>query len=186
VDEPAREKHRPIEARDAWFSLVRRAGKPALEVPVEPGFNHGLPARYGQMRSSAAEREHVIDILKTGFAEGRLTKDEYEDRVGLALGPLTYAELATLTSDLPAALPGSFRRSPSDRPRPAPPPVNKMAIASLVTAVLPAVPLLPVLLGLIAHGQIQERGERGARIATAGMLIGGLFGLMFIILVLHG
>jgi uncharacterized membrane protein len=152
---------------------------------VEPGFNGGLPARFGQMRTSAAERELVIDVLKTGFAEGRLTKEEYEDRVGLALGPLTYAELARLTSDLPAGLPGSVRPVPADRPVPATRPVNRMAIASLVSVVVPGVPLLPVLLGLIAHGQIQERGERGAWLATAGMLIGGLFGLMFIVMVLH-
>lgn len=153
---------------------------------MEPRFDHNLSERFGQMRSSAAEREHAIDVLKAGFAEGRLTKEEYEDRLGLALRPLTYAELATLTSDLPAALPGSLRTAPGDRRVPATPPVNKIAIASLVTAMVPAVPLLPVMLGLIAHGQIRERGERGAWLATAGMLIGGLFGLMFIVLVLHG
>jgi hypothetical protein len=134
------------------------------------------------MRSSAAEREHTIDILKTAFAEGRLTQEEYEDRIGLALRPLTYADLAALTSDLPAGRPGA----PPTPPGPASRPVNKMAVASLACAVvLPLVPMLSVLLGLIAHGQIHERGERGAGLATAGILIGGLFGLMFILLVLN-
>ncbi len=148
---------------------------------MEPGFSHGLPARFGQLRSSAAEREHVIDVLKTAFAEGRLTKEECEDRIGLALGPRTYAELAKLTSDLPTGPSGWLRPAPVPALRP----VNRMAIASLVSAVFPVVPLLPVLLGLIAHGQIQERGERGAGLATAGMMIGGLFGLMFTFLVLR-
>ena len=152
---------------------------------MEPGSRQGLPDRYGQMRSSAAEREHTIDVLKTAFADGRLTKQEYEDRIGLALRPLTYAELAALTSDLPAGLPGSPFPPPGHLPQPASRPLNKMAVASLVSSLLPGLPLLAVLLGLIAHGQIQERGDRGARLATAGMMIGGLFGLVFIVLVLR-
>jgi Domain of unknown function (DUF1707)/Domain of unknown function (DUF4190) len=154
---------------------------------VEPGSGQGLPDRYGQMRSSAAEREHVIDVLKTAFADGRLTQEEYEDRIGLALRPLTYAELAALTSDLPAGLPGALRPPPSGYlPPPASPPVNRMAIASLVCAVvLPLVPLLAVLLGLIAHGQIQQRGERGAGLATAGIILGAVFGLVFSLFVLR-
>ena len=60
-----------------------------------------------------------------------------------------------------------------------------MAVASLVCAVLPGVPLLAIVLGLIAHGQIQERGERGAGLATAGIMLGGLFSLLFIVLFLR-
>ena len=154
---------------------------------MEPGSSYGLPDRYGQMRSSAAEREDAIDILKTAFADGRLTKQEYEDRIGLALSPLTYADLAALTSDLPAGLQGSLRPpAPGYLSRPASPrPLNRMAVASLVSAAVPGVPLLPVLLGLIAHGQIQERGERGAGLATAGIMMGAIFGLVFIVLALH-
>jgi hypothetical protein len=154
---------------------------------VEPHSGQGLPGRYGQMRSSAAEREQVIDVLKIAFADGRLTQEEYEDRIGLALRPLTYAELAELTSDLPAGLPGSLRPLHSGyQPPPPSRPFNRMAVASLVCAVaLPFVPLLAVLLGLIAHGQIQGRGERGAGLATAGIIFGALFGLAFIVFVLH-
>ena len=83
---------------------------------MNPDSGQGLPVRYGQMRSSAAEREQTIDILKTAFAEGRLTQQEHEDRIGLALGPLTYAELAALTSDLPAGLPGSLHQPSSHLP----------------------------------------------------------------------
>jgi Domain of unknown function (DUF1707)/Domain of unknown function (DUF4190) len=137
------------------------------------------------MRSSAAEREHVIEVLKTAFADGRLTKQEYEDRIGLALSPLTYADLAALTSDLPAGLPGSLRPPPPGYLPSASRPLNKMAVASLVCAVMPGIPLLAILLGLIAHGQIQERGERGAALATAGIVLGGLVSLVFMLLFLH-
>jgi hypothetical protein len=60
-----------------------------------------------------------------------------------------------------------------------------MAVASLTCAVLPGLPVVAILLGLIAHGQIQERGERGAGLATAGIMIGGLFSLLFVVLVLR-
>lgn len=153
---------------------------------MEPGSGYGLPARYGQMRSSAAEREHIIEVLKTAFADGRLTKQEYVDRIGLALSPLTYAELASLTSDLPAGLPGSLRPPPAGYlPPPGSRPLNRMAVASLICSVMPGLPLLGILLGLVAHGQIQERGERGAALATAGIMIGGLISLVFVLMVLH-
>ena len=60
-----------------------------------------------------------------------------------------------------------------------------MAVASLVIAVMPVIPLLAVFTGLIAHGQIQERGERGAGLATAGILMGGLVSVLFVFYVLR-
>jgi hypothetical protein len=62
------------------------------------------PDGYGRMRASRADREQVIDTLKAAFVQGRLTRDELDERVARALVPLTYAELATLTEDLPAGL----------------------------------------------------------------------------------
>jgi hypothetical protein len=50
---------------------------------------------------------------------------------------------------------------------------------------LPGLPLLAVLLGLIAHGQIQGRDERGRGLATAGMVIGALLGLLYLIFVVR-
>ena len=56
------------------------------------------------MRASSADRERAVDVLKAGFAEGRLTQDEYDDRMGRAYAARTYGELAALTSDLPAGV----------------------------------------------------------------------------------
>jgi len=58
----------------------------------------------GHLRASHADREQVIDTLKAAFVQGRLVKDELDLRVGQALAPQTYAELAALTADLPAGL----------------------------------------------------------------------------------
>jgi Domain of unknown function (DUF1707) len=41
-------------------------------------------------------------VLKDAFAQGRLTGDELDSRVGQAFASRSYAELAALTADLPA------------------------------------------------------------------------------------
>ncbi len=154
-------------------------------MPPEPG--HGmLPGGYGNMRAATADRERAVDVLKAAFAEGRLTQDECEQRAGEALSARTYAELAALTADLPVGPLGTLAMQVPGYHLPPPSrPMNKLAVASLVIALMPAMPLLAVLTGLIAHGQIQERGERGAGLATAGILIGGFVSLLFIFYVMR-
>ncbi len=61
----------------------------------------------GRLRASHADREHVIDTLKPAFVQGRLSKDEFDMRVGQALVSRTYSELARLTADIPAGLMGA-------------------------------------------------------------------------------
>jgi hypothetical protein len=66
------------------------------------GFGDGMvPISYGGMRASSADRERAVDVLKAAFAEGRLNQDEYADRVGGVYSSRTYADLASLTADLP-------------------------------------------------------------------------------------
>lgn len=55
-----------------------------------------------RLRASHADREHVIDMLKAAFVYGRVTKDEFDARVGQAFASRTYAELAAVTADIPA------------------------------------------------------------------------------------
>jgi DUF1707 SHOCT-like domain len=43
-------------------------------------------------------------VLKAAFIQGRLTKDEFDLRVGQTLASRTYAELAAVTADLPPGL----------------------------------------------------------------------------------
>lgn len=154
-------------------------------MPPEPGYGL-LGSGFGNMRAATADRERAIDVLKAAFAEGRLTQDECEERAGQAFSAQTYAELATLTADLPAGPLGSLVFQPPGHPLPPPSrPMNRLAVASLVIALMPVIPMLAIFTGLIAHGQIQERGERGAGLATAGMLIGGFVSLVFIFYVLR-
>ena len=74
-------------------------------MATRPGHNRALGAAgLGHMRASHADREQVIDALKAAFVQGRLTKDELDARTGQAFGARTYADLAALTTDLPAGL----------------------------------------------------------------------------------
>ena len=66
----------------------------------------GLASR-GYLRAAHADREQAITVLKAAYAQGRLTKDELEARAGLVFASRTYAELAALTADLPAASPAA-------------------------------------------------------------------------------
>jgi hypothetical protein len=53
------------------------------------------------LRAADADRHKIADQLKTALDEGRLSLDEYDDRVRQAYAARTYAELLILVADLP-------------------------------------------------------------------------------------
>ena len=60
-----------------------------------------------------ADREYVIDTLKTAFVQGRLTRDELDARAGQALAARAYADLAALIADIPAGPAARPARQPA-------------------------------------------------------------------------
>ncbi|MDN3357400.1 DUF1707 domain-containing protein [Actinomadura sp. DC4] len=52
------------------------------------------------VRSSDADRERVAGVLRTAFAQGRIGKDELDERLAAAYAAGTGAELAVVTRDL--------------------------------------------------------------------------------------
>jgi len=54
-------------------------------------------------RASDAERNQTVDRLRTAFVEGRLTDDEFDERMRTALTARTHADLNLLLTDLPEA-----------------------------------------------------------------------------------
>ena len=58
---------------------------------------------FGHLRASTADRERAVDVLKAAFAEGRLTKEEFDQRVNQAHASRTYADLAALTREMQGA-----------------------------------------------------------------------------------
>ena len=67
------------------------------------------------MRACDADREQMTGVLKAAFVQGRLTKDEFDARIGLALASHTYAELAAVTAGIPVGL--AAARPPRRPPR---------------------------------------------------------------------
>jgi Domain of unknown function (DUF1707)/Domain of unknown function (DUF4190) len=132
---------------------------------------------HASMRASSADRERAVDVLKAGFTEGRLTQDEYNDRMGRAYAARTYGDLAALTADLPAgASPVPAWPVPAYQPPP-PSGTNSLAIASMVLGVaefftggLTAIPA--VICGHIARRQMKQTAQRGDGLATSGLVLG--------------
>jgi hypothetical protein len=58
--------------------------------------------------ASDAEREHSVTVLRDAVAEGRLTLEEFGERVEGAHSARTHGELARLTSDLPQQRPAAL------------------------------------------------------------------------------
>lgn len=95
----------------------------------------------GRLRASHADREHVLDVLKTAFVQGLLTKDEFDIRVSQTFASRTYADLAALIADIPAGLIGAQplrKPAPAQTPHPENKVVNSCACATLAVLALGA------------------------------------------------
>jgi hypothetical protein len=65
----------------------------------EPSGPSGDP----ELRAADADRERVAEVLREAAGDGRLTMEELDERLDRAFAARTYAELATITQDLPPA-----------------------------------------------------------------------------------
>ena len=139
------------------------------------------------MRASDRDRDSANTLLQTAYAEGRLTKDEYDERSGQLLRSQTYAQLQALTADLPGHFPSSMQQvqyAPVQRR------TNPLAVASLACGLgqiffwfLAAIPA--VVLGHVARRQIRQTGEDGQGMATAGLVLGWI-GIALTVLFIAG
>jgi len=144
---------------------------PEVNVPAGPQ-PVGTPA----MLAGTADRERAIDVLKAGFAEGRITRAEHDERVARADAARTCADLAELVADLPAGPSGIVMHYPV-APYAPPAATNSLAVASLICGIaeiptlgVSAIPA--VIFGSMARKQIRETGERGEGLAVAGLVLG--------------
>ncbi len=55
------------------------------------------------LRASHQDRDRVVELLRVAAGDGRLTAEELDERLEVALTARTFGELAALTTDLPAA-----------------------------------------------------------------------------------
>src|SRR5215468_7447194 len=82
-----------------------------------------------RIRAGHADREQVIETLKTAFVDSRLTRDELDIRAGRALAARTYADLAALTADIPPAPAKPAEPAPAGPTRP-PAPARRRPLAA--------------------------------------------------------
>ncbi len=147
---------------------------PPAGYPV-PSAGYQAQARMNPaMRAASADRERAVDVLKAGFTEGRLTQDEYNERMGRAYAARTYGELTALTADLPAGAMPAVWALPMYQP---PVTTNSLARASLVLGVaefftmgLTAIPA--IICGHMAKREMRQTGQRGDGLATSGLVLG--------------
>jgi hypothetical protein len=106
---------------------------------AEPGDEIAGAEGRGRLRASHADREHVIETLKAAFVQGRLAKDEFDERVGQVFASRTYVELAAVTADIPAGL---VSAQPPKPPlvQPPPPVVTDVKTAARMIATATAIP----------------------------------------------
>jgi uncharacterized membrane protein len=132
---------------------------------------YGYPAAGsgpGRLRASDADRDRVAEILGAAYSAGRLSEDEYDDRLHGALSARTYADLDQLVTDLPAMQ--AAVATPVPR-------TNGLAIASLACGLAqfvvgPLGTIPAIVLGHLARGQIRRSGQQGAGMALAGLMLG--------------
>ena len=154
----------------------------------------GEPRGQGYLRASTADRDNAVEVLKAGYAEGRLSKEEYEARAEQAFTARTLGDLARVTADLPG---GSLAGPPV---RSAPARTNPLAVGSLACGIgqvfLGPLPTIPaIVLGHMARREIRRTGEDGMGLATAGLVLGwigaalvvltSLFVVMLVALIAH-
>jgi hypothetical protein len=126
----------------------------------------------GHMRATDRDRESATEMPKEHYVTGRLSREEYDVRLGQLLTASTYAQLDGATLDL------APRMQYPDRPvMLTPAKTNNLAVAAIVCAALQPVTgmittIPAIVLGHLARGQIRRNGEAGKGMATWGLALG--------------
>ncbi|MEU9737116.1 DUF1707 and DUF4190 domain-containing protein [Streptomyces sp. NPDC048002] len=142
-----------------------------------PGGPGGPGGGHAAMLASHADRERAVDVLRAGFAEGRLERDEFEKRVARAYAARTLGELGLLVADLPnGPMPHAapFVALPLPLPQRG---TNGKAVGAGVCGMLCVVSFgltgIPaVILGHSARAEIRRTGEAGDALAVTGLVLG--------------
>jgi uncharacterized Tic20 family protein len=86
---------------------------PAAATPPWPG---RAPAPHPQLRVTNDDRDQVVEHVKAAYAEGRLDKDEMDERLHLAMTARTHADLMPIMTDLYGSRPPYIPPPPSLTP----------------------------------------------------------------------
>ena len=114
------------------------------------------------VRASDADRERIVEQLRQHTAEGRLTMDEFEQRMSAAYAAKTYGDLTQLTRDLPVDLGARPRGAAGASPwqRTSTPTATAGAGGAGTTGLAPG-DVVGALLGAAMDFKLQSRQMRG-------------------------
>ena len=123
------------------------------------------------LRISDADRASALDLLSEQYAQGRLDKDEFDERSDAVWSAKTQGDLAPVFADLPWRSPPArpAGRGPRWGPRWAPPLLLVILALVAVTVIFKLPFLLFALIGLWfvfggCHGSRRHVGHRTARL----------------------
>jgi hypothetical protein len=110
-----------------------------MTEPVPEPTNVG-PIASGSLRASDADRDQVANLLSTAYAEGRLNREEHDERIDQLMSARTFDDLIPITRDLvivgppaPVATPQTTGRFAIDTRGPNPESDKMIAIFGGVT-----------------------------------------------------
>ena len=116
-------------------------------------------------RARAADRDLAVEYVESAWVDGQLTREEYDERVGLVLGASTVGDLEHHLRDLQGVPAGLFRPQPPHDP--APRPVAEEPVRSTRTgagrawaAGLVAVAVVAVGGGVLTSGGPETRSDQ--------------------------
>jgi DUF1707 SHOCT-like domain len=135
------------------------------------------------IRASDADRDRITARLQEHFAEGRLTRDELDERVATVLHAKTFGELREVLADLPEPVPAPRAAPAPLAGRPWPARRRHVRLAPLFLLLLLTAVLLPpggwlvlallkvmlifwllaMLAGVLVAGRIRRRIQQDAR-----------------------
>ncbi|MEV0229973.1 DUF1707 domain-containing protein [Nonomuraea sp. NPDC050786] len=90
------------ERAGSWLPKLQEVGERLAEEFVSARRPHAagdVPPPH-ELRASDADRERIAQVLQDAHADGRLTLDELEERLGVLYSARTLGQLAELTTDL--------------------------------------------------------------------------------------
>ncbi|HLK73561.1 MAG TPA: DUF1707 and DUF4190 domain-containing protein [Streptosporangiaceae bacterium] len=133
-----------------------------------------------KMRACDTDRDRVAERLNVAYSEGRLSKDEFDDRLENAFSARTYADLDQLVTDLPDAH-AAVVAAPVTK-------INGLAIASLACGLAqfmfgPLATIPAIVFGHLARRQIRRTEEQGAGLALTGLILGWAAVILGILLI---
>jgi class 3 adenylate cyclase len=99
-----------VDLRELGTHQLKDLSRPERIYQVEAAFLAASPAlpaeqrgRLAGLRASHADRDRVVEVLRTAAGDGRLTTDDLDERLEAALTARTLADLEPLLADLTTA-----------------------------------------------------------------------------------